>query len=242
MQSSVHFAMLTDPGRIRSSNQDACAADHEAGVYVVCDGMGGAAGGEVASRMAADVFLDVYEANPQASLSEAIHAVNAAVYRRSREDFALNGMGTTLVAMLLDPAEAPQDVRIAHVGDSRAYLWRGGQLHALTEDHSLVEEQFRAGQISRAEADRAPYRNIITRAIGSFAQVEPELTSCRLEDGDLFLLATDGLNRELEDEAIAELLRQHGGAGLPDICQALINAANDAGGRDNITVLLLRIG
>lgn len=236
--------MLTDPGRVRAINQDACAADHEGGVYVVCDGMGGAAGGEIASRAAADAFLSVYEENPEAPLTEAIVAVNAAVYRRSLEDFKLLGMGTTLVALVVDRDEegAAEQIRIAHVGDSRAYLWREGELHLLTDDHSLVEEQFRAGQLTREEADRASYRNIITRAVGSAPEIEPELTSCEPQPGDLYLLATDGLTRELGDEAIAGVMRTFDPADLLGLCHALVDAANAAGGSDNITVLVVHIG
>ena len=266
------FAMLSDRGRVRHSNQDACAALPEHGVFVVCDGMGGAAGGEVASHLATEAFPASGPAatRPRARLAEAIRAANQAVYRHSRKLPSLHGMGTTLVALLWDDeAQRPEDVPtsprlwIAHVGDSRCYLFRSGELHQLTEDHSLVEEQVRAGVLSRVQATASPMRNIITRAIGSQSTVEPEIASHAAQSGDLYLLASDGLTRELDDEEIAQILgctagpaelaaacrdsdrRNYATAGtalqaaLDTACHALVEASNAKGGRDNITVLLV---
>jgi PPM family protein phosphatase len=248
------FAMLSHRGRVRRINEDACAALPEAGVFVVCDGMGGAAAGEVASRLAAEAFLDSLRQSSAGGgaeeggcgrLAEAIRAANDAVFRHSRKSPKLHGMGTTLAGVLWDDApDAPAgSLWLVHVGDSRCYLLRGGVLQLLTEDHSLVEEQVRAGLITRMQAVASPVRNIITRAIGSQREVEPEIAAHAVEPGDVYLLASDGLTRELEDAKIEQVLlrtlAQSGGAALEAACQALIDAANANGGHDNITVLLV---
>jgi PPM family protein phosphatase len=250
------FAMLSHRGRVRRENQDACAALPEHGAFVVCDGIGGAAGGEVASRLAADAFLEsisqstssgrkvpakIPHAQDHSSirLHTAIQAANDAVFRYSRRARHLAGMGTTLVAALWD-ASATDTLWLANVGDSRCYRLRAGTLELLTEDHSLVEEQVRAGTLSRIEAAASPIRNIITRAIGSQLSVEADIAAHSVEPGDLYLLTSDGLTRELDDEAIAHILiRATSSTALESACQSLIDAANDHGGADNITVLLL---
>jgi len=264
------FAMLSHRGQVRRANQDACATLAEHGAFVVCDGMGGAAGGEVASHLATEVFLDCL-AQPgsatqaRARLAEAIRVANQTVYRQAQKSPSLHGMGTTLVALLWDEdTQRSKDARvsptlwIAHVGDSRCYLFRSGGLQMLTEDHSLVEEQVRAGLLSRAQAAASPMRNIITRAIGTQPTVEPEIASHSAQPGDLYLLASDGLSRELDNGEIAQILARTAGpaalatgrrdSAAPDLalqsaldsaCQALIDAANAKGGHDNITVLLV---
>jgi protein phosphatase len=262
-------AMLSHPGRVRSVNQDACAALPAHGAYVVCDGVGGAAAGEVASLLASEAFLNslAHPAratkaqppdsapaqyppdHPHTRLQRAVQAANHAVFQRAQRARALHGMGTTLVAALWDRAavpDAPQSVWLAHVGDSRTYRFRKGVLTLLTVDHSLVEEQVRAGQLSRAQAEISPIRNIITRAVGADAQVEPEIAAHDTQPGDLLLLASDGLTRELDDAAIAHTLARtsasapaNTSANLDAACQALVDAANAHGGRDNITVLLI---
>ena len=264
------FAMLSHRGRVRHANQDACAALAEHGAFVVCDGMGGAAGGEVASHLATEVFLDCL-AQPssatqaRARLAEAIRVANQTVYRHAQKSPSLHGMGTTLVALLWEEdTQRSKDARvsptlwIAHVGDSRCYLFRSGGLQMLTQDHSLVEEQVRAGLLSRAQAAASPMRNIITRAIGTQPTVEPEIASHAAQPGDLYLLASDGLSRELDDGEIAQILARTAGpaalapaaatplpqtlrlqSALDSACQALIDAANAKGGHDNITVLLV---
>jgi protein phosphatase len=251
--------------------------------------MGGAAGGEVASHLATEVFLDclAHRVSPppdpaaldpavpksaapksvssRARLAEAIRAANQAVFRHSRKSPSLHGMGTTLVALLWEEdTQRSKDARVsstlwlAHVGDSRCYLLRSGALHLLTQDHSLVEEQVCAGLLSRVQATASPMRNIITRAIGSQSTVEPEIASHATQPGDLYLLASDGLSHELEDNAIAQILasavrpstlaasRRNSAApgpamqsALDTACQELVEAANANGGRDNITVLLV---
>ena len=245
--------MLSHTGLLRKGNEDTCAASLYLGAFVVCDGMGGAAAGEVASRLAAETFLshlDPPEPTPQASLTTAIEAANRAVFNKGRDTAELAGMGTTLVALFHAPAtEKPESetptLWLAHVGDSRCYIYRSRELTQLTDDHSLVEEQLRAGQITAYEAARSPMRNYITRAIGSQPTVDIDIQPLRTQPGDLYLLASDGLNRELTDADIATVL-----ADIPSpptepylaaACKALITAANHHGGRDNITVLLVAV-
>ncbi|MBN9615075.1 MAG: serine/threonine protein phosphatase [Acidobacteriales bacterium 59-55] len=246
-------AMLSHPGLVRRGNEDACAAAPEAGAFVVCDGMGGAAAGEVASRLAAETFLarlteaaadnGSLAAHTEARLGAAVNAANQAVYRQSRRSPKLAGMGTTLVA--LAAPDAANAIWITHVGDSRCYRLRHGHLQQLTNDHSLVAEQLRAGQITPTQAACSPMRNYITRAIGSESDVEAEIQSRHVQTGDLYLLASDGLTHDVADIEIESIL-----AGIPipatqpvlaETCEALISAANRNGGHDNITVLLAAV-
>ncbi len=249
--SQIIYAMLSHTGLLRKGNEDTCAAELDLGAFVVCDGMGGAAAGEVASHLAAETFLSHLEpadASAPARLTAAVEAANHAVFDKARLQPEFSGMGTTLVALLHAPAtEKPNpetpDLWLAHVGDSRCYLYRGRGLVQLTDDHSLVEEQLRAGQITAYEAARSPMRNYITRAVGSQSTVDIDIQPLRTQPGDLYLLASDGLNRELTDPDIATVL-----ADIPSppttpylaaACKALITAANHHGGRDNVTVLLV---
>jgi PPM family protein phosphatase len=260
------FAMLSHRGRVRHVNQDACAANPAIGAFIVCDGMGGAAAGEVASHLASEAFLHslnlhpthpprrassrsapAIEAvpaqfppdHPHTRLHEAARAANHAVFRHSRKSRSLHGMGTTLVAALWDDAAYAPTLWITHIGDSRCYRFRRGALQLLTEDHSLVEEQIRAGLLDRVQAAASPIRNIITRAIGSQPIVEPDIAAHETQSGDIYLLASDGLTRELDDDDIARILANTSSSALEPACQALIDAANTRGGRDNITVLLI---
>jgi serine/threonine protein phosphatase PrpC len=263
------YAMLTHQGRVRQGNEDACAAAPEVGVFVVCDGMGGAAAGEIASHLAADTLVAQLAAGmnggkpqrPQVRLGAAINAANQAVYQQSRHSAELAGMGTTMVALLHTPipngsnggtrrtansrSTDPPTLWLAHVGDSRCYRRRRGKLERLTVDHSLVEEQLRAGQITAEQAAVSPMRNLITRAIGSQATVEVEIGGHHPRPNDLYLLASDGLTHEVDDSEISGILgglaAPYSVAELTKGCEALIMAANRNGGSDNITVLLVAV-
>jgi len=212
----------------------------ESRVFAVCDGMGGAAAGEVASRMAADLIVECVAASakaPRAAMEKAIAEANRKIFACAHRETALLGMGTTLVLVRVEDRVA----HLAHIGDSRCYRWRGDVLERLTQDHSLVDEQVRLGQISAEDAVRSPYRNVITRALGTDTTVAADFQELVLETGDVLLLCTDGLTRELSDARMAAELAAHlkAGEGLPEACEALIEAANAAGGRDNITCLLI---
>lgn len=234
-------AAVSDRGRKRPSNEDAYGFSIEGGVYLVCDGMGGAAAGEVASTIAVDEVLRLLTRRseekeltlPDAARS-AICEANEAIFTRAQRNPRLNGMGTTLVAL----ATREQRVWVLNVGDSRCYRLRKGALEQLTRDHSLVEEQVRLGRMTPREALHSPLKNVITRALGTQSHVTPDVFEFEAESGDLFLLCSDGLTRELPDSAIQELLAQD----LPLEAKSarLVEAAKKAGGHDNITSLLVR--
>ena len=235
-------AAVTDRGRKRPSNEDAFGFSIEAGVFVVCDGMGGAAAGEVASSLAVDEVLrllkirskDEPESDLPGAAESAVTAANEAIFSRAQKNQRLNGMGTTLVAM----ATQQQHVWILNIGDSRCYLKRNGRLEQLTRDHSLVEEQVRLGRMTPREALHSPLKNVITRALGTQSQVTPDIFKLEAEAGDIFLLCSDGLTRELPDEVIGSLLDCD--MALDAMAGQLVEAAKKAGGHDNITCLLVR--
>jgi protein phosphatase len=240
---AVHYAsaVVSDRGRKRASNEDAFGLSDEHGVYLVCDGMGGAAAGEVASSLAVEEVLRQFSrrVKPEASsmedaIEEAIAAANQAIYRRSLSNPRLRGMGTTLVGLV---AEARR-VLVFNLGDSRCYRLRRLRLEQISLDHSLVAEQVRMGRMTPAEARSSPLHNVITRALGTESAVELDLFELETEPGDLFLLCSDGLTNELSDSLIASILA----ADLPldELCVQLVAAANQAGGRDNITCLVVR--
>ncbi len=237
----VHYtaAAVTDRGRKRPSNEDAFGFSVENGIFLVADGMGGAAAGEVASSLAVDEVLTrmsnrASAMEPEIAAEQAILAANQTIYSRAQQNVKLSGMGTTLVALLA----MDRNVWVLNIGDSRGYRLREGHLQQLTLDHSLVEEQMRLGRMTAEEAARSPLKNVITRALGTQSQVSPDIFALDVEPGDLFLLCSDGLTRELTDSQIELLL----GADLPleDLCARLVAAAKKAGGRDNITCLLVR--
>ena len=229
---------ITDRGRVRSANEDFFVMRPDAGTFVVCDGMGGAAAGETASHLAAETAADalVKVKRGAAAIRGAVRLANSTVYERARQDRRLEGMGTTLVVLSLSGSTA----WVGHVGDSRCYRRREGTLQRLTQDHSLVEEQIRIGRMTHEQARRSPMQNVITRAVGTRAEVVADVQEFPLQRDDLFLIASDGLTRELTDEAIDGIL-QTAGSDLQTVCAALIEAANAAGGRDNITCVLVRI-
>ncbi|HEY5044787.1 MAG TPA: Stp1/IreP family PP2C-type Ser/Thr phosphatase [Solirubrobacteraceae bacterium] len=225
----------TDTGRQRRANEDSLLA--RSPLFVVADGMGGAQAGEVASRIAVESFQHGLEDTTDAEASLATHALtaNVRIHELSQANAEHAGMGTTLTAVYV----GVEEVAIAHVGDSRAYCLRDGELLRLTDDHSLVDELMRQGKLTPEEASEHPQRSVITRALGPEATVEIDTRSYRARDGDVYLLCSDGLTTMVPDALLAELLLAH--PRLRDAGEALIAAANEAGGRDNITVVLLRV-
>jgi protein phosphatase len=231
-------AVRTDTGRQRNANEDSLFTD--APLFVVADGMGGAQAGEVASRAAAESFahdLPSPSAPPERLLEETIKGANRTIHQLARKDPGLAGMGTTTTAALVD-LEA-EEVAIGHVGDSRAYRLRDGRFEQLTRDHSLVEEMRRKGQLTDAQAEDHPQRSIITRALGPEPEVDVDLQTVPAQAGDLFLICSDGLTTMLDDEKIAGILTR--ATSLQSAVRALVDEANRAGGRDNITVVLFRL-
>jgi len=229
-------AVRTDTGRQRSANEDSYFV--RGTLFVVADGMGGAQAGEVASRAAAESFdRELPAMAPERLLETTIEEANRTIHELARKDPGLAGMGTTTTAAFLDP-EA-EEVAIGHVGDSRAYRFRGGRLERLTRDHSLVEEMRRKGQLTDAQAEDHPQRSIITRALGPEPEVKVDLQTVPAQDGDVFLVCSDGLTTMLDEEQIARLLTR--ASSLESAVRALVDEANRAGGRDNITVLAFRV-
>src|SRR4051812_7894626 len=227
----------THTGRQRRANEDSVYA--RAPLFVVADGMGGAQAGEVASKMSVETLaqgLPDGDAPAEERLADRVQEANASIYELQQRDAELSGMGTTTTATYVGEDE----VAIAHVGDSRAYLFRDGQLEQLTEDHSLVEEFRRQGKLTEQEARDHPQKSIITRALGPEPFVEVDRMTKRLRDGDVLLICSDGLTSMIDEAAVKRLVV--GAASLREAGDALVDAANEAGGRDNITVVLIRVG
>jgi len=253
MSLSVQVAGRTDVGCVRSNNEDSFGYDSAYGIYVVCDGMGGQAAGEVASQLAVETVLEYFrqysdkgnypligenfdDISPEANaLASAVQAAGLRVFHEALEHPEWGGMGSTIVALLVRQGK----VSIAHVGDSRAYLLRDGQIRQLTSDHSLVMEQVRRGLMTMEEAERSSIQNIITRALGSEDNAEPDVQDVGAASGDIFLLASDGLTKLVKENRLGEIATS--APSLEKACETLIAAARDAGGDDNITCLLVRI-
>jgi PPM family protein phosphatase len=235
MLRAAEVSCKTDTGRQRRDNEDNAYA--RAPVFVVADGMGGAQAGEVASRIAIEAFENGLPdtGSPEERLSTLVREANHQIYERSRADRQRAGMGTTLTAAFVDDAH----VAIAHVGDSRAYLFRGETLQRLTQDHSLVDELVRRGKLTEEQAAEHPQRSIITRALGPEPDVEVDTWTYPARPGDVVLLCSDGLTSMISEEQVREVLVAHDN--LDEAADALIHAANEAGGRDNITVVLFRL-
>ncbi|HVH87758.1 MAG TPA: Stp1/IreP family PP2C-type Ser/Thr phosphatase [Terriglobales bacterium] len=253
MSLTVEVAGKTDVGSVRKNNEDSLGWDQRVGVYVVCDGMGGAQAGEVASRMGVDLVLGYFrEAKSSGIYPElgefpadvspagrhlwsAIQGANAAIYDAGQTVNSQHGMGTTIVAASFQDGL----LTLAHAGDSRAYRLRDGVVEQLTQDHSLVAEQVRRGMISAEQAEQSDLQNIIIRALGSEERLEPEIQDLIALRGDLYLLATDGLTKLVKSDAIKSILESS--RSLDAACEDLIQAAKNKGGDDNITCLLLRV-
>ncbi len=250
---SVQVAGKSDVGCVRNNNEDNLGWDTRYGVFVVCDGMGGASAGEVASKLAVDSVLTYFreaanngayppvgeqpqDVSPEAkALASAVHLANEAIHEAASRHAAHKGMGSTIVLAIVHG----EMFSIAHVGDSRIYLLRDGELRQLTNDHSLVMEQVRRGLLTRAEAEVSEMQNIIIRALGPESGVEPDLDDQLARDGDLLLLATDGLTKLVNDEKLQHILTS--APTLDSACDLLIDAAKQEGGDDNVTCVLVRI-
>ena len=239
-------AGASDVGRVRRTNQDRFAIVDDLGLAVVCDGMGGAAGGEVASSLSIESFVTVARQEIDGcrgthcglsarALRRATAAANRAVRAQAAFDTRFRGMGTTLVAARLDGRE----LTVVNVGDSRAYLMRGGMVRQVTTDHSFVGERLRMGLMTEEEAAQSPLQSVITRAVGTEEDVRPELFTETIEAGDQVLLCSDGLTRHVSDEAIASVLSERRGDAAR-ACARLIALANANGGTDNITCVVVR--
>jgi PPM family protein phosphatase len=244
---------LSHVGRQRQHNEDSFLVADQAHLFLVADGMGGHAAGEIASRIAVDSISEfilhtkeddgtwphAYDEHYRRSTNRLVAAVrlaNTRVLEAMRKDARLRGMGTTVVACFAED----NVVSVAHVGDSRAYMIRDGQLSRLTNDHSWVFEQVQAGMLTEAEAEKHPLRNVITRALGGALQVSPDASEIETKPGDVFPLCSDGLTGMVPEEEILRLVTANNGD-LEKACEQLIEAANEHGGLDNVTTILVRM-
>ena len=232
----VEQAGRTDVGRQRSANEDSLMVNPP--LFAVADGMGGAKAGEVASAVAVEAVEGATESgeSTETELANIVRQANRRIYDLAVADESRRGMGTTLTLAKVHGDE----VSLAHVGDSRAYRLRGGELEQLTRDHSLVAELERSGQITPEAAEHHPQRSIITRALGPEPDVEVDTYTLAGRDGDAFLICSDGLTSMISDDEVASILRSAGS--LDEAADELVRAANQSGGKDNITVILFRLG
>jgi PPM family protein phosphatase len=233
-------AARSDVGKRRTANEDAYALAPALGLYLVADGMGGHVAGQLASRLAAEHTVEALElvADRTATLTEKLRycvgAANHHVFATARDKPEVAGMGTTLVAVLAGGGR----IALAHVGDSRAYLVRGGRIRQLTDDHSLVAELVRRREITPDAAHGHPHRHVLTRAVGVRRSVDPDLAELTPAPGDVIVLCSDGLTTHVEDPEIAALVAAE--TDLEQACERLVALANARGGEDNITVALVR--
>jgi serine/threonine protein phosphatase PrpC len=243
---------LSHVGRQRQHNEDSYLVEDDAKLFLVADGMGGHAAGEIASRIAVDSISEfilhsksddgtwphAYDEHFRRStnrLMAAVRLANTRVLEAMRKDARLRGMGTTVVACLVDD----DLISVAHVGDSRAYLIRDKRLSRITNDHSWVFEQVQAGMLTEAEAEKHPLRNVITRALGGALQVSPDASEIEAQPGDVYLLCSDGLTGMVSEDEILRVVTQNDGD-LKKACHQLIDVANEHGGLDNVTAVLVR--
>ncbi len=249
LEESLEVAARTDAGMVRSHNEDSISVDAACGLMVLADGMGGYNAGEVASGIAVSVMMAEMTpllkgetgqlsdgAQAVSLLADSVQKANAAIYQAARGDEQYAGMGTTVVSALF----FDNRVAVAHVGDSRLYRLRGGMLEAITRDHSLLQEQIDCGMISAEDARHSQNRNLVTRAVGIDAELEAEIHLHDVLVGDIYLLCSDGLNDMLEDDDIQLIL--HAMQGNLDLAaEQLIQSANDSGGKDNVSVILVKV-
>lgn len=250
----ISWAARTDPGLRRCQNEDSFCANPDLGLFVVADGMGGHAGGEVASELAVTEIQTVIESTTTLGahdtwpvpfdatvgvdgnrLRAGFSMANSSIARRIEKTEDLRGMATTAVAVLVRSGKAT----LAHVGDSRAYLWRSGQLTRLTVDHSWVEEQVQAGMLTEAAAREHPWRNIVTRALSGTEGLKVDVTELEFEAGDRLLLCSDGLPTVVQDSEIGTVVSPP--ANLQEVCDELVSRANAGGGPDNVTAVVVGV-
>jgi protein phosphatase len=253
LSQTLEIASCTDPGMVRSHNEDSIASDPANGLVVLADGMGGYNAGEVASGMATTVittemqqlFAKVrpHEINPETNkvlagelVREQVMKANASIYHAAQSQPQYAGMGTSLVVCLFYDNKA----LVAHLGDSRLYRMREGELSQVTRDHSLLQEQIDSGLITAEQAKHAQHKNLVTKALGIDPSVEPELHEYDTRPGDIYLLCSDGLCDMVEDDDISMTLEALG-ANLKLAAQQLVQMANDNGGKDNVSVILVRV-
>jgi protein phosphatase len=252
----LNVAGSTDVGLKRTHNEDAFLLLPEEQLFCVADGMGGHASGEVAARLAVEEMAEFFRLtgrddeatwpwredparrHDENRVLTGVKLANLRIFERAQSDERLRGMGTTLVCAHFERGGGA--VIIGHVGDSRAYLWRGGALRQLTEDHSLLNDYLKARRLTPEEVESFPHKNVIVRALGMKDTVEVDLLRLPVNDGDVVLLCCDGLSGMVPDERMAELIRQHPGDPRA-AAQALVEAANEAGGVDNITCVLAQV-
>jgi len=251
MSLAIQAAGKTDVGSVRANNEDNFGFDLERGIFVLCDGMGGAAAGEIASTLGVDTIVGYFRNPKQEPLSEetepagaslavralgyAIRSANRAIHQEASENQERTGMGTTVVAVYFEG----DAFIVGHVGDSRVYLIRSGNARQLTDDHSLVMEQVRRGLLTLDEAKTSRMQNLVTRALGAEQNVEPDLSTYPAASGDVLLLCSDGLCRFVPETKMVEVLSGNGN--LQDCCDLLVQSAKEHGSDDNITCLLLRV-
>ena len=253
LSKSIEMASATHTGMVRAHNEDSIGIDAAIGLAVLADGMGGYNAGEVASGIAVTLItketretvlrIPPYEADAETGeamatriLRNVINKANSSIYQAANTQPQYAGMGTTLVVALL----CDNQISVAHIGDSRLYRQRGGELEQLTRDHSLLQEQIDSGMISKEMARRSQNKNLVTRAVGIEPDVDAEINTFEVAEGDVFLLCSDGLNDMVEDEDIHLTLNSLS-ANLPLAASQLVQMANDNGGRDNISVILIRV-
>lgn len=235
---------ITDMGRVRTSNQDCVFCEENAigsfpNLFIVADGMGGHRAGDTASRMCVEMVAErirtTDKKTPVSAFEQAIDVANRAIYEESGKHIELSGMGTTMVAATITDDMAV----IVNVGDSRLYHMRDS-LHQITVDHSLVEEMVQSGEIQKDEMRTHPNKNIITRALGTDTSVRPDCFEIGVREGDVLLLCSDGLTNMLEDDRVEKILQEHRGQ-IEQAGRELIRQANEAGGKDNISVILIQV-
>jgi protein phosphatase len=245
----LEVASLSHIGQVRQRNEDALghfeptekrARDEKGSIFVVADGMGGHRGGEIASRLAVETIISEFyspkERDIVPALRLAFREANKVIIERSKDEIDLFGMGTTCTVLVI----RKDDVYFAHIGDSRAYLLRNGELKQITDDHSLVGEMVRSGIISDEDARNHPRRNVITRSLGTHEEMSADIPASpfSLADGDVFLLCSDGLTSLVSQEEVRETLESKSPR---DACDALVDLANEKGGKDNITVQVIKV-